>query len=47
MKKFVFRFKKANISAGLGDVTQSGVPTVPLKESNTEKKNRLLELWKK
>jgi hypothetical protein len=47
MKKFVFRFKKANISAGLTDVTQSGVPVVPLKETQEEKKSRLLELWKK
>jgi len=45
MKKFIFRFKKGNISDGLKDVTQAGIPKIPLEESKQERKNRLLELW--
>jgi hypothetical protein len=47
MKKFVFRFKKGNVSDGLRDVSQSGVPNVPLDESKQERKNRLLDLLDK
>jgi hypothetical protein len=42
MKKFVFRFKKSGISAGLKDVSQAGIP---LEESKEERRNRLLQLW--
>lgn len=47
MKKFVFRFRKSNISGGLQDVSQVGVPNVPISESKQERKNRLLDLLDK
>ena len=47
MKKFVFRFRKSEISAGMKDVSQAGVPNVPLAETKTERKNRLLDLLDK
>jgi len=47
MKKFVFRFKKSDISGGLQTVSQAGIPNVPLAESKSERKNRLLELLDK
>jgi hypothetical protein len=47
MKKFVFRFRKSNISAGLQDVTSGGLPVNPITESKKERKNRLLDLLEK
>jgi len=44
MKKFVFRFRKSDISAGLQDVTQAGVTTVPLSEDMQERRKRYLKL---
>jgi hypothetical protein len=47
MKKFVFRFRKSNISGGLATVSQAGIPNVPLDESKEQRKNRLLDLLNK
>jgi hypothetical protein len=41
MKKFVFRFRKSSVSAGLTDVNQIGVP---LSEDIRDKKDRYLKL---
>jgi hypothetical protein len=45
MKKFVFRFRKSEgISAGLQDVSQAGIPKVPLEENFKERRDRYLKL---
>jgi hypothetical protein len=44
MKKFVFRFRKGNYTAGLSNVSIGGVPTVPINESFDKRKDRYLKL---